>query len=241
MASPPPPSRSPRSRPIPARPTAALHLPMRVWDGPTRLFHWALAGLVVFSYVSIRLNWLDWHMRSGEAILALLIFRLAWGVVGSQTARFSSFLRSPLVALRHLAGFTRRAPDTQVGHNAAGGWMVLALLAVLLVQAVSGLLANDTDAFVGGPLSRHLSDAAGTTALAVHRISFTVIEIVVALHVLAVIAYAVVKRHDLVRPMITGKKRLPATTRAPRMASPLLAAAIALAAAALVWGLVTRL
>jgi cytochrome b len=83
---------------VPARATQALWLPMRVWDAPTRLFHWLLAALVVFSYVSIRLNWLDLHMLSGEAILALLLFRLVWGVVGSQTARFGSLLGHPLAA-----------------------------------------------------------------------------------------------------------------------------------------------
>lgn len=226
---------------ISARPTQALWLPMRVWDAPIRLFHWVLVGLVVFSYVSIQLNWLAWHMRSGEAILALLLFRLAWGVVGSQTARFTFFLRNPSAGLRHLASLTRREPDTELGHNAAGGWMVVVLLAALLVQVGSGLLAYDTDAFVGGPLTHLVPEAIGTTALTVHHISFTVLEIVVALHVLAVLFYAAVKRHDLVRPMITGKKRLPATTRAPRMASPLLAAAILLAAALLVWLLVTRI
>lgn len=221
-------------------PPPGLHLPMRVWDGPTRLFHWALVGLVVFSYVSIRLNWMAWHMRSGEAVLALLLFRLVWGVVGSQTARFSQFLRSPLAALRHLRHFPRREPDTQVGHNAAGGWMVLVLLAVLLTEAISGLLANDVDSFVQGPLASRISEAAGATALWLHYRSFTLLKIIVLLHIAAVIAYAVVKRHNLVRPMLTGKKRLPATTRAPRMASPALAAAIFAAAALLVWVVVTR-
>jgi cytochrome b len=213
---------------------------MRVWDAPTRLFHWLLAALVVFSYVSIQLNWLDLHMLSGETILALLLFRLAWGVVGSQTARFASLLGHPLAALRHLAALHRREPDTEVGHNAAGGWMVLVLLAALLVQVASGLLAYDADAFVGGPLTHLVPEAAGGTALAVHQVSFTVLEILVALHVLAVLFYAVVKRHDLVRPMITGKKRLPAITSAPRMASPWLAAAIFAVAALVVWLLVTR-
>jgi len=214
---------------------------MRVWDAPTRLFHWLLVVLVVFSYASIKLNWLDLHILSGETILALLLFRLVWGVVGSQTARFGYFLRNPLAGLRHLAALGRREPDTELGHNAAGGWMVVVLLAALLAQVGSGLFAYDTDAFVGGPLTHLVPEAAGTRALAVHHLSFTVLAIVVGLHVLAVLFYAVVKRHDLVRPMITGKKRLPATTRAPRMASPLLAAAILVVAAALVWLLVTKL
>lgn len=226
---------------VPARPTPALWLPMRVWDAPIRLFHWLLVALLLFSYVSIQLDWLSWHMRSGEAILVLLLFRLVWGVVGSQTARFGSFLRNPLDGLRHLAAITRREPDTELGHNAAGGWMVVVLLATLLVQVGSGLLAYDTDAFVGGPLTHLVPEATGTLALRVHHISFTVLQIVIALHLLAVLFYAVVKRHNLLRPMITGKKRLPATTPAPRMASSLLALVILLVAALLVWLLVTRL
>ena len=226
---------------VPVRPTQALWLPMRVWDAPIRLFHWLLVVLVVFSYASIQLNWLDLHILSGETILTLLLFRLAWGVVGSQTARFGFFLRNPLAGLRHLAALGRREPDTELGHNAAGGWMVVVLLLALLAQVGSGLFAYDTDAFVGGPLSHLVPEATGTRALALHRASFTVLAIVVGLHVLAVLFYAVVKRHDLVRPMITGKKRLPATTRAPRMANPLLAAAILVVAAGLVWVLVTKL
>lgn len=216
----------------------ALQLPMRVWDLPTRLFHWALVLLVAFSYASIRLNWMRWHMLSGEAILALLLFRLVWGVIGSDTARFAWFLASPLAALRHLRGFARREPDTQVGHNAAGGWMALVLILLLLTQAVSGLFANDADSFVAGPLAGRVSDAAGATALRLHFQSFTLIKIVVLLHVVAILAYALVKRHNLVRPMLTGKKRLPATTRAPRMASPLLAALVLAVAGGAVWAVV---
>lgn len=216
----------------------ALHLPMRVWDAPTRLFHWAIVLLVAFSYASIRLNWMRWHMLSGEAILALVLFRLVWGVIGSQTARFAQFLRGPSAVLHHLRAFPRREPDTQVGHNAAGGWMALLLLALLLAQAASGLFANDTDAFIAGPLAARVSEAAGATALWLHYRVFTLIKIAVVLHLLAVTAYAVVKRHNLVRPMITGKKRLPATTKAPRMASPVLAAVVFVLAGAVVWAVV---
>lgn len=227
--------------PVAARPTPALWLPMRVWDAPTRLFHWLLAALVVFSYVSIQLNWLDLHILSGETILALLAFRLVWGLVGSQTSRFGALLGHPLAALRHLGRLHKPEPDTEIGHNAAGGWMVLALLVVLLIQVVSGLLAYDADAFIGGPLTHLISESAGARALKLHRTIITALEVLVALHVLAVLFYAVVKKQNLVRPMITGKKRLPATTRAPRMASPALAAAIFIIAAALVWLLVTRI
>ena len=218
-----------------------MWLPMRIWDAPTRLFHWVLVVLVVTCYVAIQVNWMQVHMLSGQAILALLIFRLLWGFVGSDTARFGQFLRSPLAALRHLAHLHRREPDTQIGHNEAGGWMVVVLLLVLAAQVTSGLFANNEDSFIAGPLAKLVSGEWGAWALAQHHLLFDVIKIVVLLHILAVIAYAVVKRHDLVRPMVTGKKRLPAATRAPRMASPLLAAGLLVVSGAAVWALVNLL
>jgi len=214
---------------------------MRVWDGPVRLFHWALLALVVTSWLSIEFfNSMRVHMLSGEAVLALLLFRLVWGVVGSDTARFSHFLGNPFHAAAHLRELARRGPDTQVGHNAAGGWMVLAMLLVLLAQATTGLLASDEESFVEGPLNHLVGGAWGAWALSQHRLLFTVIQVLVALHVLAIIAYAVLKRHNLVRPMITGKKRLPAATPQPRLRSPWLALVVLAAASAAVWLLVTQ-
>jgi cytochrome b len=111
--------------------TQTIRLPMRIWDAPTRLFHWVLVLLIATSYVTVQNNWMDLHLLSGYAILTLLLFRLVWGFIGSDTARFARFLRSPFAALRHLASFTKREPDNEVGHNEAGGWMVLVMLVVL--------------------------------------------------------------------------------------------------------------
>ena len=219
---------------------SVLYLPMRVWDAPTRLFHWLLVLLLPASYVSAELGWMDLHLQFGYAVLALLLFRIVWGVIGSDTARFSHFLASPAAVWRHLAAFRRRAPDTQVGHNAAGGWMVLLLL-LIAIELVSGLGANDGLGVVAGPLARHLSDRASDLLTVVHGFTMNLILAAAALHVLAVVLYAVVKRQDLVRPMITGKKRLPAATRAPRMASTLLALAVCALAAAVALLLATRL
>jgi cytochrome b len=214
-----------------------LQLPMRVWDAPIRLFHWVLIVLIGTSWLTQYEDWMGWHKLSGYTILTLLLFRIAWGFVGSDTARFSRFLRSPLAALRHLGQITRREPDTEIGHNAAGGWMVLVMLALLLVQAVSGLFAND-DIDTEGPLTNLISKQQSDWFSHVHSLTFTLIEIVIVLHVLAITAYIVLKKQNLVRPMITGKKRLPGATRAPRMASPLLAVAILIVAAAAVAALV---
>ncbi len=222
-----------------------LRLSMKVWDAPTRLFHWAIVLLIASSYVTIKyasganvelLTTL--HKLSGYTMLTLLLFRLAWGFVGSETSRFGQFLRSPLEGLQHLRHFGRREPDDQVGHNAAGGWMVLVLLVTLGVQAVTGLFTFDD--VPEGPLGGMVSEKTAYWLTSVHAANFNVILVLVALHVLAVAAYAAIKRHDLLRPMVTGRKRLPGATRQPRMASPLLALLLVLLAGCIVWAVATR-
>ncbi len=227
------PIRRPTGPPVPR--TAKLM--MRVWDAPTRLFHWTIVLLAVFSYVSVKQEWIELHYLSGYTMLTMLLFRLVWGFIGSETSRFGKFLRSPVEGFRHLSTFGKREPDTEIGHNAAGGWMVLALLGVLAVQAVSGLFAGDpVDG--GGPLMHLVSEATGKILTRAHVFNFNLILALVALHLLAVLAYAVIKRHDLVRPMVTGRKRLPANMRQPRFASSLLALAVLMVAGACVWALV---
>jgi cytochrome b len=222
-----------------SRQTAML-LPMRVWDLPVRIFHWAIVVLLPCSYVSMRLNLIDLHMAIGHVVLALLLFRVAWGFVGSDTAKFRSFLGSPVQAFRHLARIRVREPDTEIGHNAAGGWMVLLLLLLLAVQVGAGLCANDGGAAYG-PLAKYVGDKWSDRLSLVHEINFKLILGAVALHVLAVCVYAYVKGQNLLRPMWTGKKRMPAATRAPRLASPLLALAILLVAGAVSALIATRL
>ena len=217
----------------------ALRLSMRVWDLPTRLFHWTIVLLIAVSYFSVQYDRMDIHFLSGYAMLALLLFRLAWGFVGSDTSRFGRFVKSPIAGFRHLAQIGRREPDDEIGHNAAGGWMVLILLALLAFQVATGLFAND-DATVEGPLKHLVANAASDRLSGLHSLNFNIILGAIGLHVLAILAYAVIKRHNLLRPMITGKKRLPGNTQQPRIASSLLAAMILLLAGCAVWVLVTR-
>ena len=214
-----------------------LYLPMRVWDAPVRLFHWLLVVLLPADYVTAKRGWMDLHLQLGYALLALLLFRIVWGFVGSDTARFSRFLVSPLAGLRHVSRWRGREPDTQVGHNAAGGWMVLVLLLLIALQIGSGLGANDGLGVTEGPLARHIGGHVSDLLTVLHAYCVYAIMAAIVLHLAAILLYAVVKGQDLVRPMITGKKRLPAATRAPRMASPLLAlliVALAALAAALI-------
>ena len=194
-----------------------------VWDVTTRLFHWIAAALVVAAYVTLRMNWMNWHARVGDALLALLIFRLLWGFFGSETARFSRFLASPRAAMRYLAQLFRREPDCQVGHNPAGGWMVLLLLAVLVGETLTGrYVANDIAE--EGPFSALVPAPVANAIAALHAIFWDAILAAVALHLLAILAYAVAKGHNLLLPMITGRKSLPVGVPQPRMAGQLRAA-----------------
>ena len=196
-----------------------------VWDLPVRLFHWGIVLLILAAWVSQEFGRMDIHMWIGEWILALLLFRIVWGLIGSDTARFSRFLQSPMAALRHLSHIRRREPDTEIGHNAAGGWMVLGMLALIGIQAGTGLFSND-DGDAEGPLVHLVSKDRSDWLSHIHSLNFDLIEIVIVLHILAIIAYAVLKRHDLVRPMVTGTKVMPADAVAPRLVNPLWALAV---------------
>ncbi len=204
----------------PASPgTPAGYRPVQVWDAPTRLFHWLVVVLVAAAYLTWKLNWMDWHVLVGETLLALVLFRLLWGCLGSETARFRSFLASPAAASRHLRHLFRREADLQVGHNPAGGWMVLLLLALLLGETLSGLYINN-DIANEGPLTEWVSAPIANAITALHEILWDVLLVAVALHVLAIALYAAAKGHNLLRPMLTGRKHLPARIAAPRLAPP---------------------
>lgn len=225
--------RRPRAR------QTVLRLSMKVWDAPTRLFHWAVVVLIACSYFSIKYDRISLHFLSGYALLTLLLFRLAWGFVGSETSRFREFVRSPVAGFSHLRDFFKTEPDDQVGHNAAGGWMVLVLLGDLGLQTVLGLFSND-DVVNEGPLAHLVSKGWSDRLTAYHAWNFNVILGLIVLHVVAIIAYAAIKKHNLLRPMITGRKRLPGATRQPRMASSLVALLLVALSACLVWVLTTR-
>jgi cytochrome b len=190
-----------------------------VWDAPVRVFHWLIVALVAAAYVTWRLNWMVWHGWVGEAVLALLLFRLLWGFLGGETARFSRFLTSPRAAVQHLKYAFRREPDRQVGHNPAGSWMVLLLLALLLAETLTGLyVANDIAD--EGPLTEVIPAWVANAIESAHSILWHVLLAAILLHVLAIAGFAAFKGQNLLRPMITGTKVLPANVAAPRIGSP---------------------
>jgi cytochrome b len=202
----------------------------RVWDLPTRIFHWALAALVTFSFVSAKIGgaWTEWHFRSGYTILTLLLFRLLWGFAGGRTARFASFVRGPRSVLRYLRG----GPATTVGHSPLAAVAVLAMLAALLLQAGTGLFANDAIASEG-PLAHLVSSAWSDRLTTVHRWGEKLLIALVVLH-LAAIAFYAVRGRNLLRPMIGGDAPVDAPATRDDAALRLRAAVLFSLAAALV-------
>lgn len=209
---------------------------VRVWDLPTRLFHWLLVlfviGLVVTGYVGG--NAMLWHARLGYAVLTLLLFRLAWGFIGGRWSRFASFVYAPRSVLAYVGG--RAHPDHLVGHNPLGAASVFAMLLVLLAQVGTGLVGDDEISFTG-PLNRFVATSTGLAATWFHKAvgQWLVIGLVV-LHIAAVVFYVVRKRENLVRPMVVGDKDLASPTRPSRddAVSRLTALVVLAACAALV-------
>lgn len=176
-----------------------------VWDLPVRLFHWSLVLLVGLSWWSAEQGFDRAHFWSGYGLLFLLLFRILWGFFGSSTARFASFLRGRSA----LAAYLRHGETRQAGHTPLGGLSVLAMLLALLVQIGSGLVQIDDDDFVEGPLSGLVSYDTALVVHDVHEVGFKILLGLIALHLLAIVYYELVRRRALVRPMVTGLAELP--------------------------------
>jgi cytochrome b len=180
---------------------------VRVWDLPTRLFHWLLVACITGSFVSGYIGGaaIDWHARFGYAALALVIFRLAWGLAGGRWSRFSSFLYAPRSVVAYLRG--QAHPDHLVGHNPLGAGSVFAILLVLLLQIATGLV-NDDEISFQGPLYGFVSGKVASAARAFHEVGQLLLLALIVLHIGAVLFYLVKKRQNLVRPMISGDKEM---------------------------------
>lgn len=190
--------------------------PVRVWDLPTRVFHWVLATSIIGSVISGHVGGaaMVWHFRLGYLAFGLLLFRLAWGLVGGRWSRFASFIYSPGTVIRYARGQSRPQDQLDIGHNPLGSGSVFALLALLCLQVATGLVADDEVASVG-PLNRFVAGATASQATAWHaNLGQVIIIALVALHVAAIAYYLLHKRVNLVRPMISGDKPLPAGTPA---------------------------
>ena len=184
---------TPRSRPV--------------WDIFVRLFHWTLAASILFAWWSVEEggNWMDWHMRAGYLVLALILFRLIWGFIGTRHARFRDFVRSPGATLGYAKALLSRREPHFTGHNPLGGWMVVVLLLLCLIQAGTGLFTTD-DIFIEGPLNSLVSSQLASTLTSIHRLNFNLLQAAVVLHLAGVFFHQVFKREPLVQAMIHGRK-----------------------------------
>lgn len=173
---------------------------VRIWDLPVRLFHWAIVLLVPALWASHHYEKMDAHILLGEIMLGLVVWRLLWGLFGSSTARFATFVKGPGAALRSLRGGAKA-----LGHSPIGGWSVVVMLLLLVVQIGLGLFASDEDSIYAGPLSHLVSYDTARTLAHRHETIFWGLVALIALHVAAILWYRLVKRDDLITPMITGR------------------------------------
>ena len=209
-----------------------------VWDMPTRLFHWLLVAMMAGAFLTYEFGDINmtYHKWNGYGLLTLVLYRLMWGVFGSNTAQFSNFVRGPGALWRYLKSQRTSRPQKVLGHNPVGGLMIIALLALILLQGAMGLFTTD-DILVQGPLVHLVPSAWSDLAGTLHRIGFYIIAGFAAVHILAATFYWVVKKENLIRAMLTGRK--PAAEVPPGetlAAKPLILAAVLLGlSAALVW------
>ncbi len=180
--------------------------PLRVWDLPTRIFHWLLAFCVISSIISGEVGGdaIIWHFRLGYCVIALLIFRVVWGFVGGYWSRFKQFFYSPLTILRYLRGQSK--PEHEVGHNPLGSLSVWGLLFILGAQVATGLMSDDEIASQG-PLVQFISGATSSLATSYHKHwGKVIIILLIALHIAAILFYFFKKKENLIRPMLRGDK-----------------------------------
>ena len=175
-----------------------------LWDLPVRLFHWLLLAAVVTAWASVELDAMNVHIWAGQTVLGLVLFRLLWGVLGTRTARFSSFVRSPKVALAYARSLRAQMKVLHLGHNPLGALSVLGLIALTLLQAGTGLFADD-DVLTQGPLAHLLSADGREFMTAWHKLNINLLYAMIALHILAIFMYWKLGKQNLVRPMVIGK------------------------------------
>ncbi|GAA5157529.1 cytochrome b/b6 domain-containing protein [Viridibacterium curvum] len=185
---------------------------VRVWDLPLRFFHWLLLAAVATAFYAIKTDNIELHAKAGYCVLALLIFRIIWGFIGGSNARFLNFIKGPGAILAYLRGKT---DPNATGHNPLGALSVLGLLGVLLVQSITGLFNHSDDYFFDGPLYNKIGSELFGQLNEVHEILEVVILALIGLHIAAILFYRFVKRDNLVKPMITGSKDVPADATTP--------------------------
>lgn len=190
-----------------------------IWDIWTRLFHWTLVACVFFLLFSGKTGtaFFEWHRPIGEAVAALILFRLCWALWGSSNNRLVTFFSHPFKAFGHLGHLFKRNMPPERGHNAAGGWASFAMLFLIGVQAVTGLFIADEDELLEGALYNSISSDRAEQLLDIHYINSSLIIAIVIVHVLMITLYRVWGKVNLVFPMITGKMNWPEAEPVPQM------------------------
>jgi cytochrome b len=178
-----------------------------VWDLPLRLFHWLLVLTLggLWATGEAGFDWMQVHMYLGYFVIGLLLFRIIWGFVGPRHARFSSFVSSPAAIWRYAKGLAAGTMIQTVGHNPLGGIMVIVMLLLVGFQATTGLFATD-DIVWTGPYNGAVSSATAETLTSLHHRNFNFILAAVALHIMAIAFYFLVKKQNLVGAMFHGRK-----------------------------------
>lgn len=182
---------------------------VRAWDLPTRVFKWTLVALIAIAYVTYTTGNIAWHVINGYAILVLVTFRLLWGLFGSSTARFTTWVTWPWNALLYGLDLVRGRTRHYLGHNPLGGWMIIALATLIIAQGVSGLWTVDSNGVIGGPFANtDFSDPTPTQRFLsrYHHWIYYVLLGFAALHVTANVVYQFVKKDPLISAMVVGTK-----------------------------------
>ena len=183
---------------------------IRVWDLPLRLFHWVLVFTVVSAILAEEKGGdaMIWHFRLGYTALTLVLFRIVWGLVGSRYARFFEFIKAPSAVIAYIKGMRNGTANKSVGHNPVGGFSVLALLGIVLIQATTGLFSMDEHDHQG-PLSQYVGAKWSEIISDFHAdVSGTLIYILIGLHLVAIAYYYFFKKDNLLTPMVTGDKEI---------------------------------
>lgn len=186
-------------------PPSSKQSTLKVWDIPTRLFHWALVILIFYAWLAVEvLEDMQQHFYAGYSILTLVLFRLCWGVFGTVYAKFSNFIYSPKQIFNYAKTLGDKSSKPYLGHNPLGGLAVLLMLFALLLQTSTGLFNSDD--YFHGPLSGLVSSQLRSLAGEVHALNFNFLIALIALHIAAVLLYVLYKKQRLIKAMISGNK-----------------------------------
>ncbi|MEP2979826.1 MAG: cytochrome b/b6 domain-containing protein [Lentilitoribacter sp.] len=180
---------------------------VKVWDVYIRIFHWLLLICILVSFISFRLDEMDIHFISGHCVLALLIFRVIWGVIGSRTALFHTFIKGPGAILNYVKNPSSEKFKGMIGHSPIAALSVIAMLVVISVQVGTGLISDD-EILLQGPLAKYVSGDMSYQATTYHGINAKLIIGLIVLHLAAIAFYRFIKKDDIVKPMVIGQKEV---------------------------------